>query len=64
MTKRQTWLTFQADSDLEGKISEVRANLSAATPGVKISTSSTIRYLLTLGAETSEYRMPAAAPPA
>ncbi len=64
MTKRLTWMTFQADSDLKGKISEVRENLSAATPGVKISTSSAIRYLLTIGAETSEYRMPAAAPPA
>ncbi len=64
MTKRLCWMTFQADSDLEGKISEVRANLSAATPGVKISTSSTIRHLLLLGAKNSECGAPAAAPPA
>ena len=54
MTKRHKWMTFQADSDLESKIAEARASLLAATPGVAVSTSSAIRYLLTLGAETAE----------
>lgn len=65
MAKPLTWMTFQADSDLKSKIVAARASLSAAAPGVKISTSSAIRYLLTLGAETANVaRTAPGAPPA
>ena len=64
MTKQHKWMTFQADSDLENKISTARARLIAASPGVAVSKSSAIRYLITLAAETFEVdREPSGASP-
>ena len=58
------WLTFKADPDMAGRINAARNRLLAAAPGVKVSKSSVLRHLLTLGAEISEKNhAPSAAPP-